>query len=118
MKNQLKELIQKAVIEKVLTVYQIPDVGGIVCLENKEQVFYLKGAVDAESKKNGGMYLAINSAICEALEKEKAFDFGGSKVDGVKRFNFNLGGSDSVYYNYSNSNYPWWYKALKRILKK
>ena len=61
------------------------------------------------------MYLALNTAIENAIDANKNFDFGGSKVEGVKGFNHNLGGKNVVYYLYENVNYPWWYRLMKKM---
>lgn len=89
--------------------------GGIVCLENEGQMFYLKGACGEEAKKNGGMYLALQKAIETAQSKGKLFDFGGSRVDGVQAFNKNLGGMDLFYNFYKIDNSPVWFKWLRMI---
>ena len=111
----LEQLLKNAENENALNVYQIDKFGGIVCLQDEYKILYLKGAVDDTTKKNGGMYLALNTAIEEAKNNDKIFDFGGSRVEGVRRFNINLGGKDAVYYAYKNLNYPWWYRLAKRI---
>ncbi|MBL1280747.1 MAG: hypothetical protein COA33_010760 [Fluviicola sp.] len=114
--QSLEGLFENAKGVNALSVYQINDLGGIVCLQNDYQTLYLKGAVDDETKNKGGMYLALNSAIEEAQKANKLFDFGGSNSEGVKRFNHNLGGEDVVYYSHENLNYPWWYRLLKKVV--
>tara|TARA_R110002072_G_scaffold302060_1_gene483556 strand:+ start:20884 stop:21744 length:861 start_codon:yes stop_codon:yes gene_type:complete len=111
----LEQLIKNAKTENALNVIQIDYTGGIVCLESDREILYLKGVVDDSTKKNGGMYLALNTAIENAIDANKNFDFGGSKVEGVKGFNHNLGGKNVVYYLYENVNYPWWYRLMKKM---
>ena len=74
--------------------------GGIVCLEKSDQLFYLKGVCSDSTKKMGGMYLALQAGIEHARERQLLFDFGGSRVEGVRSFNRNLGGIDQFYYFY------------------
>ncbi len=113
----LSKLIANANQLKRIIVFQIENDGGIICLKNKEQLIYLKGAVSESIKKNGGMYLALNESI-EYTEKEGLyFDFGGSRMQGVRKFNHNLGGIDAFYYNFNSNNLPFWYTFLK-ILKR
>jgi len=117
----LGRLFETAKNENCTRVFHFGQEGGIVCLEKKGQLLYLKGTVTPEFKKNGGMYMALNSAIQYAKGKGLHFDFGGSRVEGVKRFNHNLGGKDEFYYCYLKEDYPFWYrflKNLKRRLKK
>lgn len=113
----LKKLFDAALKAGVLVVYSTQN-GGIVCLENDKEVLYLKGTVEDKEKKNGGMYLIINAAIEDALSIHKTFDFGGSRAEGVKRFNLNLGGQDQYYYHYRINNGPFWFKFARSISRK
>jgi Acetyltransferase (GNAT) domain len=100
---------------KVFNVVGDQTLGGIVCFESKDQLLYVKGAVDEETKLNGGMYLALNAAIEYAKENKLKFDFGGSNVEGVKRFNHNLGGVDESYFMHVENNGPAWFKLARKI---
>jgi len=101
--------------ENVLKAFTIGEEGGIVCFEKGDRILYLKGTVTHETKSNGGMYLALNTAIESALEQKKTFDFGGSRSEGVMRFNHNLGGEDVEYYSYKVDKTPFWFKFARRI---
>jgi hypothetical protein len=101
--------------EGVLKSFTIGEEGGIVCFEKDDRILYLKGTVTRDTKENGGMYLALNTAIEIALEQKKIFDFGGSRSEGVKRFNHNLGGEDVEYYSYKVDKTPFWFKFARRI---
>ena len=111
----LDRLFEAASKEKVLRSYEIENCGGIVCLAHEGQMLYLKGTVLSRTKEVGGMYKALNNAINEAHENKMIFDFGGSRVDGVKRFNHNLGGEDVEYYSYKVDKTPFWFKFARRI---
>ncbi len=111
----LKHLFNAASESGVLKSYSVDKSGGIICLEDESHVMYLKGAVLEDVKKNGGMYLALDTAINEALLGQKKFDFGGSRVEGVRRFNQNLGGTDVEYYCYKVDKTPFWFKFARRI---
>ncbi|MFT6503506.1 MAG: hypothetical protein ACJASQ_003643 [Crocinitomicaceae bacterium] len=113
--EQLFENAKQAEAIKVFNVAGNGNLGGIVCFESKDQLLYVKGAVDSETKSNGGMYLALNTAIEYAKENNLKFDFGGSNVEGVKRFNYNLGGVDEVYFMHVQNNGPAWFKLAKRL---
>ncbi|MCH2232105.1 MAG: hypothetical protein MK105_17340 [Crocinitomicaceae bacterium] len=101
-----------------IKVFEIGESGGIVCLENESSVLYLKGTVSKDMKDIGGMYACVDEAIKYAKSKNKIFDFGGSRIEGVKRFNHNLGGVDQKYYNYTIDNAPIWFKLARRIRNK
>lgn len=87
--------------------------GGIWLLETEKVVYYLKGTVKAEAKKNGGMYLLIQEAITQAHQTSKTFDFGGSDVENVRRFNLNFGGEDVFYGQMQWNHAPWWWKIAR-----
>lgn len=93
-------------------------VGGILCLQKGKRLLYVKGAVRDNIKRMGGMYLALDSAIEFALSEGLIFDFGGSRVKGVRDFNHNLGGRDTVYYAYTINDGPKWFKLARRIRNK
>lgn len=112
----LERLLKAAKEAQVLRVYSLEnEKGAIACLEDEKQCLYLKGTTDKETKDQGGMYLLIHTAIETALESEKMFDFGGSRAEGVRRFNKALGGSDVAYYAFEVDNSPIWFKFAKRI---
>lgn len=92
--------------------------GGIWILETDSTVLYLKGTTTEEAKKLGGMYKLMLTAIEYADSKGKTFDFGGSNVESVRRFNLNFGAEDVVYSQLSWNNAPFWWRTLKMIRDK
>ena len=119
--TSLEALFKNAQSEKrLIAIYVMHDKveGGIVCLQSKDSLLYLKGTVNQKAKKAGGMYLAVSTAIAYAKDKNLHFDFGGSRIEGVKKFNHNLGGEDTVYYAYTSNNGPKWFKLARRIRNK
>ncbi|MNU98942.1 hypothetical protein D3C71_890630 [compost metagenome] len=92
--------------------------GGIWILETDSTVLYLKGTTSEEAKKLGGMYKLMFTAIEYANSKEKSFDFGGSNVESVRRFNLNFGAQDVAYSQLSWNNAPFWWRTLKMIRDK
>lgn len=93
-------------------------VGGVVTLWRDKRVLYLKGSANIEAKKMGAMYLAMDKAIEEALSSNHVFDFGGSRIDGVKRFNENLGGTSVFYQSTSWDSSPLLLKMIKKVKEK
>lgn len=89
-------------------------VGGIFLVEFNGRMLYLKGAFTDESKKEGAMYGAMEFAIKMAMNRDLLFDFGGSRVEGVRTFNCNLGGKDRIYFEYRWDNAPRWFSWLKK----
>lgn len=92
--------------------------GGIWIIETGTTVLYLKGTTGEEAKKSGGMYKLMHHAIAYAHSKGKVFDFGGSNVESVRRFNLNFGAEDVVYSQLSWNNAPFWWKTVKMIRDK
>jgi hypothetical protein len=90
-------------------------VGGLFLLESNKRMLYLKGAFTEASKKEGAMYGAMQQAIELANSKGLIFDFGGSRVEGVRRFNINLGGKDQFYTFLSWDNAPFWFNWIKKL---
>jgi hypothetical protein len=90
--------------------------GGIWILENETQFMYLKGTAFSEAKKDGIIYRMMNKAIEDCLNLNKQFDFGGSNVPSVQRFNYNLGGVDNSYSQLKWNHAPFWWNWM-RILK-
>jgi hypothetical protein len=92
--------------------------GGMVFIIENSKIIYLIGASDAETKKNGGMYLCMNQAINLAKNNNFDFDFGGSNIDSIRQFYLNLGGSDKNYYVYSWDNSSLIFKLIRKIYKR
>lgn len=115
--RRLEQLFSNAKSQGKLRSYFIEGVGGIVCLIDAQKTMYLKGTVHEEGKGSGAMYALLNRAIEQTREEGRYFDFGGSRVPGVKRFNHNLGGTDAFYERYMQDASPIWYKFVKSTRK-
>lgn len=120
--ERLKKAYTSAEEKNVLRVFEIRKentcVGGVICLESNHQFLYSKGATMDSAKENGGMYAAIDAAIHCATEAKKQFDFGGSRVEGVRRFNTSFGGADVEYFSYRIDRSPRWFRFLREINKR
>lgn len=93
-------------------------VGGLFFYKGKERDVYIKGGANEIGKKWGGMYLAMQLQIQATLSNGKLFDFDGSEVPGVKRFNQYFGTEDHFYYQISWNKNPLWYNALRKTYLK
>lgn len=93
-------------------------VGGLFLVESGSKLLYLKGAFTADSKKEGAMYAAMQYAIEIGKNTNRTFDFGGSRVEGVRRFNLALGGSDIPYVQYEWNRAPIWFNWIKKVKNK
>ncbi len=120
--ERLKIAYRSAAHKKMIRVFEIRKeeklLGGIICLESKDQLLYSKGAALESAKENGGMYAAIDAAIQCSVLANIQFDFGGSRVEGVRRFNTSFGGTDVDYFAYRIDNSPRWFRGLREIKKR
>lgn len=89
--------------------------GGLWLIENNDTVLYLKGTTKKEAKKDGAMYALMLEAIKFAHSQNKVFDFGGSNVENVRRFNQHFGGMDVSYAHLSWNNAPFWWKMIRNL---
>ena len=92
--------------------------GSLLLISDKNSCLYLKGACIESVKLAGGMYYLMNEALKFAFDKDLEFDFGGSRIPGVRKFNLSFGSSDHAYYSFSWDKGPFWYSVLKVIRRK
>ena len=120
--KRLKQAYTSASEQNLLRTVEIRDgnkcVGGIICIEKNGQLLYSKGASVSTVRDQGGMYAAIDFAITYAKENDLKFDFGGSRVEGVRRFNHAFGGEDLEYFSYRIDKSPRWFRWVRRLKKR
>ncbi|MFK7787394.1 MAG: hypothetical protein AB8B56_19880 [Crocinitomicaceae bacterium] len=120
--TRLKNAYAKANDKVLLRTFEILEggtsQGGIICLEKNGSLLYSKGACPNEVRDQGGMYAVIDAAIHYANEKKLSFDFGGSRVEGVRRFNHAFGGEDLEYFSYRIDRSPRWFRWVRRMKKR
>lgn len=116
--GRLNNLCVSAARERMLRVFSIESVGAIICIQSQNKLLYLKGTATELGKKNGAMYALMKAAIDFSMENKLIFDFGGSNIEGVRKFNKNLGGTDEIHFAYSQNKAPFWYNLIRRIKHK
>jgi hypothetical protein len=120
--NHLKHLLQvlqdnnHLIIKEIVMNNEL--VGVLYFYQGKDRDVYIKGGANEIGKKLGAMYLAMNQQIEETLTVGKLFDFDGSEVAGVKRFNEYFNTEDEIYYQLSWDKNPWWYNFIRKIYLK
>jgi hypothetical protein len=118
LKNALRKAQENSMLRVVGTHVGDKLLGGIIFLETDNLLYYVKGAVTPELKAHGAMYLAMDAGIQYAVKRQKEFDFGGSRVEGVRRFNLQFG-SDEVFRPFYSVNYaPKWFQVLQALRKR
>lgn len=101
---------------KVYGFYEVDElVGGMIFMKTESRTIYLKGAAKENARNQGLMYACMKSEIEDTLNNNKVFDFGGSSVEGVRRFNLNFGAIDVNYFHYEWNNGPIWWKTIKYL---
>jgi hypothetical protein len=93
-------------------------IGALLLIVSGDKILYLKGACKETTKMNGGMYYLMNEAIQNALVSGKTFDFGGSRISGVRKFNLSFGAVDQHYFHVKWNKGPSWYSLIKKIRNK
>jgi hypothetical protein len=118
-----KALIEKIVLAKDIThkIYTAVDTRGLthasmMVIEDELTVYNILSGRNADAIR-GSVALLINTAIEEAILKNKNFDFEGSSLPGVKTFYESFGGELKNPVVISKSKHPWveilvkWYKS-------
>lgn len=120
--DRLKNLYASAAQNNLLHSFAIRKdntcLGGIICIEKNGILLYSKGAAIGASKENGGMYAAVDAAITYAAERKLHFDFGGSRVEGVRRFNHAFGAEDLTFFSYRIDKSPRWFQWVREIKRR
>lgn len=82
-------------------------------MKSHEQIIYLKGAANEEGKTMGAMHFLMDYYIRKHAGSDLIFDFGGSSVESLARFNNSFGSKEIVYLQIKKNNLP----ALVRWIK-
>jgi hypothetical protein len=78
------------------------------------RVLYIKGASTSKGKEYGAMHLIMDEVIHLNSGKKMIFDFGGSSIPQVSRFNHSFGASDYQYQRLYRNKLPFFIKLLKK----
>lgn len=76
-------------------------------ITEEKKCLYLKGIVNAEGKKIGGMQALFDTIIQAGANKWEYLDFGGSNDEGLAAFNRKFGSNDSKYVLLKQNKLPW-----------
>lgn len=94
-------------------------IAGGIFMTNKKRIFYLKGAALEKGKKNGALFLLMDTVVQESKGEFTIFDFGGSSVEGVAQFYKRFGAQDQYCLKIKHDRLPIWFKwirSIKRII--
>ncbi len=97
----LNKLITNGLINKKGVIYQVycgdELLASCFFSVTNHRMIYHKGGVNPKGKKLGAMHFLIDQLIKKYAESNLIFDFGGSSIDAVKRFNQNFGKLEYTY---------------------
>lgn len=100
--NALYQLINNALKEDAGKVYHVYHNKQLLasCFFSftNNRIIYHKGGVNEDGKKLGAMHYLIDQLIQQNSSTNQTFDFGGSSIDAVRRFNQNFGKQEYTYF--------------------
>lgn len=99
---QLTDLIKKLISMGFGQTMGVYSTDNILCasasfMQSNNRIIYLKGAATDKGKEIGAMHYLMDYIIKENAGSNLLFDFGGSVVESVARFNKSFGAKEYVY---------------------
>lgn len=80
---------------------------GIFIMQFKNRLILMFTAADDYGKQHGGMSFLLNELFIQFSEKHWIFDFEGSNLEGLARFNSGFGAEKRIYYRMVRDTLPW-----------
>lgn len=77
------------------------------------RIVYIKGGSSQKGRDLGAMHMIMDEVIHLNSESEMIFDFGGSSIPQVARFNHSFGALDYEYQRLYRNKLPFWVKLFK-----
>jgi hypothetical protein len=78
------------------------------------RIIYIKGGSTQKGRELGAMHLIMDEVINLNSNSNLIFDFGGSSIDQVARFNRGFGAEEYEYQRLYRNNLPYFIKMLKK----
>lgn len=78
------------------------------------RILYVKGGSSPKGRQLGAMHFIMNYVIELHANSNLIFDFGGSSIEQVARFNHSFGAKDYLYQRLYRNNLPFFVKLLKK----
>ena len=116
--NRLNSLLQKMREKKVAKIYECwlgEDLIASACFSIcNNRIVYIKGGSSQKGRDLGAMHMIMDEVIHLNSGSNLIFDFGGSSIPQVARFNHSFGAVDYIYHRLYRNKLP----LLIRLLKK
>lgn len=84
-------------------------------LQSHGRIYYALPFSTQKGRETGAMYKLLDAIFWEYSGKHIVFDFEGSSIEGVARFNKGFGATSVTFYRIYRENLPWWVKWLLRV---
>ncbi len=119
---QLTGLIKKLMSMGMVETIGIYTPDNILCasasfMKSHNRIIYLKGGATDKGKDIGAMHYLMDHVIKQNAGSKLVFDFGGSVVESLARFNKSFGAKEYVYLQARKNNLPKVIKWLKELKK-
>jgi len=79
-----------------------------------DRIIYIKGGSTPKGREVGAMHMIMDEVIHLNSNSKFIFDFGGSSIEQVARFNHSFGANDYEYQRLYRNNLPFFVKLLKK----
>lgn len=113
--NELLLQLKKRKLGKIYECWFENEMIASACFSiTNNRVLYIKGASTSKGKEYGAMHLIMDEVIHLNSGKNMIFDFGGSSIPQVSRFNNSFGASDYQYQRLYRNKLPFFIKLLKK----
>jgi hypothetical protein len=106
----LKKLIEKGLSNTYFKIYNCYTIEGELLAScffsySHKRITYHKGGATEKGKKIGATHILIDSILEKNQLSNSIFDFGGSSIDSIKKFNLSFGSQTYSYLNLKKSNF-------------
>ena len=106
----LKKLIEKGLSNTYFKIYNCYTIDGELIAScffsySHKRITYHKGGATELGKKIGATHILIDSILEKNQLSSSIFDFGGSSIDSIKKFNLSFGSQTYSYLNLKKSNF-------------
>lgn len=116
--DNLRSIINELIDKKKALIFECwlnDDVIASACFSiTNNRIIYIKGGSTPKGRELCAMHLLMDNIIQSNSSSDLIFDFGGSSIDQVARFNYSFGARDYNYKRLYRNNLPFFVKMLKK----
>lgn len=116
--NSLRMLINELVKRKKAVIYECWENNVMIasaCFSiTNNRIIYIKGGSTQRGRELSAMHIIMDKMIYSNSNSNLIFDFGGSSIEQVARFNYGFGSKDYNYQRLYRNSLPFFVKMLKK----